>query len=169
MLFAIAFTLSAPFTASAQDETERRGKREQAPAMSAEERKAALSQRIERSVTQYLEEMGEHAPREDQLQSFTEILGSAEIERAKIMQEMRALREKQSGRPDREAMTAIRSKVDKIDTQVTKEMKKLLEKDQFKAFKKAKEKLTPQARGQRGGGGGGMRGGAGGGQRGGGF
>lgn len=131
--------------------------------MSEEERKAALAQRIEENLTNYIEEMGEQAPREEQFKEFSQILTKAQLKRMTVMAEMRALRQKNSGRPDRDAMMAIRSKIEKADTQMTKAMKTLLDKDQFKAFKKAKEKLTPQPRGQRGGGGGG-----GGGQRGGG-
>lgn len=163
LILAVLIGFLCPLSASAQDKSNQRSQRPNMSSMSEEERKAALAQRIEENLTNYIEEMGEQAPREEQFKEFSQILTKAQLKRMTVMAEMRALRQKNSGRPDRDAMMAIRSKIEKADTQMTKAMKTLLDKDQFKAFKKAKEKLTPQPRGQRGGGGGG-----GGGQRGGG-
>lgn len=62
--------------------------------MTLEEQKEALAKRINDRVIRYVEEMGEDAPTEEQLKQFYEIFGNAELDRVKMMGEMRELREK---------------------------------------------------------------------------
>lgn len=156
--------LAIPFTSHAQDET--KNKRQRPPRqnqnLSPEEQRALIEKQIVETIESYETEMGNNAPREDQLAAFTKIIGQSHLDQLKLNGEMRKNREGKKGRPSQEEMMAMQQKRQKIDSQLLKSMKELLDKKQFKAFKKAKEKLQPQRSGPPGGGRGAGGGGGGG-------
>lgn len=163
-LFAGLFILANSTQAQERQRPDARGKQPDFSSMTKEQRLEALNQRLEQQVNRYLEEMGEHAPTEQQLKPFKELVGANLLNGMKLRLQMRQAREKQKGNP-RETMMEFRAKREKLDAELLKGMKELLEKPQFKAFKKAKDKIQPQQRPGRGpgGGGGGGRGPGGGG------
>lgn len=168
LLLLILSLLLAPLSAFAQDQKGKKNNQRKQPdyaSMTEEERRAAIEKRIEQIVTRYEKEMGDKAPTAEQRDEFVKLIASNFFQSAKLRSEMmKARRENKGG--GREAMMAMASKREKIDSELVKGMKELLEKPQFKAFKKAKEKIQPQRRpgGGRGPGGGGRGPGGGGGR-----
>ncbi|MBK1876568.1 hypothetical protein [Pelagicoccus mobilis] len=156
----------APISGFAQEQKAKKNQRKQPDfaSMTPEERMDWINGQIERTVVRYEKEMGDKAPTAEQQETFTQLIAKNYLEGIKLRSEMMKARQKKKGN-NRELMMEMMSKREKLDSELTKEMKGLLEKPQFKAFKKAQEKIQPkpQRRGQGGGGGGRGPGGGGGG------
>lgn len=156
------FLISTSLSAQERQGNNRRPQQTDISTLSPEERKDLVGRRIDQQISRYSEEMGEFAPSEEQLPTFTRLIGSNVIESLKLQAQVQQARKKNKGNM-RDTMMAMRDKREKLSQTLLKGMKELLDKKQYKAFKKAKEKLTPERRGPGGGGGGGRGPGGGGG------
>jgi Spy/CpxP family protein refolding chaperone len=122
--------------------------------LSPEEQRARLNKMIQERVVEMAEAV---EIREDQQEKFVKTQAKFEVAMITSQGQMRQARQEQ----DRNKMNKLRQASQKANADLTKEMKGILDKEQFKVFQaKLKERMPQQ--GQRPGGGGG---GGGGGQR----
>ncbi|MDB2499376.1 MAG: hypothetical protein P8L44_20350 [Opitutales bacterium] len=109
--------------------------------MSKEERVAHLNKLINTNVVQMIDAA---QVREDQQEAFVKAQAKYEIELIKVLGQMQSV-----GR-DRDKRQRLMQTRAKATTAVAKEVKKVLDKDQFKLYQAKMEERTPQQRGRGG-------------------
>lgn len=154
LLLAIAILCGPTIGSSQQEPEQAQREKTEFSDLSDEQKQALITQRIEKLVINYQNEMGDQAPTSEQLPDFVKAIALAQIEQAKLLLKIRELEQNGRKQSKDKRKLAIMKQREEIDDEQIASLKEVLSKSQIKAFKKAKEKIQlkptkgPGGRGQ---------------------